>query len=142
MLQYSEAESINKVLRIGSFDYEPSPIVKQVLFDTKFSKGCCETPQEAKEQDEQRKRWQDDIVYVNKIVKIINDSKSDVKHLTDYRIRDLAQKLLADKKKIADYMNYDKSKKLDKVIKYKQVVTKNLADQEVLRKTSNKSMSK
>lgn len=24
----NEAESINKVLRIGSFDYEPSPIVK------------------------------------------------------------------------------------------------------------------
>ena len=38
--------------------------------------------------------------------------------------------------------NYDKKKKLDKVIKYKQLVTKNLADQEVLRKTPNKSMSK
>lgn len=39
-------------------------------------------------------------------------------------------------------MSYDKAKKLDKVIKYKQVVTKNLADQEVLRRTPNKSMSK
>lgn len=35
-LVYSESESIKKVLRIGSFDYEPSEIVKQVLFDTKF----------------------------------------------------------------------------------------------------------
>lgn len=75
-------------------------------------------------------------------MKLINDSKSEVKHLTDYRIRDLAQKLLADKKKIADYMSYDKAKKLDKVIKYKQVVVKSLADQEALRKTPNKSMSK
>ena len=39
-------------------------------------------------------------------------------------------------------MNYDKKKKIDKVIRYKQLVTKNLADQEVLRKTPNKSMSK
>jgi hypothetical protein len=54
---YSETESINKVLRIGSFDYEPSKIVKQVLFETKFQQGCCESPQEAKEQDEQKNRW-------------------------------------------------------------------------------------
>ena len=27
------------MLRIGAFDYEPSQIVKQVLFDTKINKG-------------------------------------------------------------------------------------------------------
>jgi hypothetical protein len=60
-----------------------------VLFDTKFQQGCCETPQEAKEQDEQKIRWQDDITNVNKIVKLINDSKLD-KHLTSASIRDIA----------------------------------------------------
>jgi|TARA_B110000285_G_scaffold200113_1_gene233771 hypothetical protein len=79
---------------------------------------------------------------VNKVVKLIQDSKGETKHLTDPKIRECAQKLLADKKKIDDYMNYDKKKKVEKVVRYKQLVTKNLADQEVLRKTPNKSMSK
>tara|TARA_B110000305_G_C19051027_1_gene452659 strand:+ start:164 stop:481 length:318 start_codon:yes stop_codon:yes gene_type:complete len=32
----NEEDSQAKVLRIGSFDYEPSKIVKKVTFDTKF----------------------------------------------------------------------------------------------------------
>ena len=38
-INYSENDSINKVLRIGAFDYEPSPVVKQVIFETKLNKG-------------------------------------------------------------------------------------------------------
>ena len=40
--------------------------------------------------DEQKKRWQDDITYVNRIIKLINDSKGDTKHKTDHKIKDLA----------------------------------------------------
>jgi hypothetical protein len=80
-------------------------------------------------------------VSVNRIVKLINECKLD-KHQTHLPIRDIAQKLLADKKKIDDFMNYDKTKKLDKVQKYKALVVKNLSDQEVNRKQYNKNMSK
>ena len=52
MCIYSEEESIAKVLRIGAFDYEPSPIVKQVLFDTKINKGYM-----ASETDEEKKAF-------------------------------------------------------------------------------------
>ena len=54
------------------------------------------------------------ILYDNKIVKLINESKGE-KHLTMPSIRECAQKLLADKKKIDDFMQYDRKRKLDKV---------------------------
>ena len=39
IFKFSEEESIKKVLRIGSMDYEPSKIVQQVIFDSKLNKG-------------------------------------------------------------------------------------------------------
>ena len=45
---------------------------------------------------------------------MINESKGE-KHLSMPSIRECAQKLLADKKKIDDFMQYDRKRKLDKV---------------------------
>jgi len=36
LLGYSEEESKRNVLRIGALEYEPSQIVKDVMFETKF----------------------------------------------------------------------------------------------------------
>ena len=50
----TEQESIDKVVRIGSMDYEPSKIVQQVIFDFKFNRGGAlfESPEEREKIDD------------------------------------------------------------------------------------------
>lgn len=67
IFKFSEEESIKKVLRIGSMDYEPSKIVLQVIFDSKLNKGGqnLETSEEKKSYDSQINKWTEDISKVD-----------------------------------------------------------------------------
>ena len=66
----NEEDSQQKVLRIGSFDYEPSKIVKKVTFDTKFmeaSRSSSEqvmTDEEKEKLQKNRKVWEEHISLV------------------------------------------------------------------------------
>jgi len=66
---FSEAISVDKVLRIGSLDYEPSEIVQQVHFDTKVAQGAnlqAETkPEERKNLKNCISRWKSDSANVD-----------------------------------------------------------------------------
>ena len=59
------------------------------------------------------KRWSDDIVAVDKIVKLLG--RKNVDHNKSKEIRENATQLLSNKSQIDGFMAYDKERKLKKV---------------------------
>lgn len=70
---FSERDSVAKVVRIGSCEYEPSAIVQQVMMSTKVQKGSktLETAEETQKLNEQKKRWLEDIDDVESLLKLL-----------------------------------------------------------------------
>ena len=96
-------------------DYEPSKIVQQVLFDTKLNQGKSnELPSQRAKIEADLNKWRDESDTVDLILKLLESEKKN-----EIKIRENAQKLLANKSQIDDFMRYPKKKKIEKLKDYK-----------------------
>ena len=128
-------------MRIGTVDYEPSKVVQQVMMTTKLQQGSAHhgTPEEKERADRQKERWLADISNVDNLLKQITLAKN---HKTHDTIRELAEKILADKSQIDKFMEFDKPKKMDKLKQYQTSVRQKLRYTEEQRKMHGHCLNK
>ena len=94
LLGQNEHESIEKVVRIGSMDYEPSKIVQQVIFDQRFIRGGAffESNEQREKINDQIRRWQKDGDTVLQILNLLDNEKKN-----ESSIRKKVKNILANK---------------------------------------------
>lgn len=119
----SEKESINKVVRIGSIEYEPSKAVQQVLFSSKMDKASDTylTKEDRDKLEGQRSKWRLDLDNATKLLKNLS-----MKNADQQQIRVLAEAILSDKSQIGKFLTYDAKHQERKVVDFRNMTQKKL----------------